>query len=190
MSAGVKVFQGSGNRALRGRLLVRRVQLVGAVRWTPVHIGERHAVTARDDGSSRLCGSAVGCCRCPRPYVCDVGPGGAPWPVAVVMRPVQPDNGARRCGIGGFFGWWTGEGCGANLAWMSMRRRLITRALTKRVVSRRSVPRRTCLHRNLAWHGGFDGLVVGLDSRCRATSCLHAGRSGATPPGWPLEERA
>jgi len=143
-------------------------------------LGERHAVNAQDDGSGRVCGSAVWLSRRARPHVCDAGASGTRRSVAAVMLPAFQGDGGRRREIEDLFRWRVGERCGANWAWMSMRRRLITRVLTKRVVPRRRVPRRTGPPCSPAWHAGCAGRVAGRAWRCRAVAVLRGGW-GALP---------
>lgn len=171
--------------------LVRRVQLGRSScsnRWTPI-TGERHAVRTQGNGCGHECGGAVWFGGSARPPVCDGGAIVAGSAVAIVMRPERRGRGRRRPESEGLFRWRVGEQCGANWAWMSMRRRLITRELTHRVLSRRSASRPGPLCR-LAWRVGFGGLVAGRASRPRGATTAHAGRQAVLPQSFPREERA
>lgn len=187
----VELFHVSGILPRQRRRWYGACTLVGAVaviRWTPI-TGERHAVRTQGNGSGHECGGAVWFGGSARPPVCDGGAIVAGSAVATVMRPERRGRGRRRPESEGLFRWRVGEQCGANWAWMSMRRRLITRGLTHRVLSRRSASRPGPLCR-LAWRVGFGGLVAGRASRSRGATTAHAGRQAVLPQSFPREERA
>jgi hypothetical protein len=163
--------------------LVRRVQLLRA-RWTPFQRMKRHAVEARGDCSSHVPAGAVLLGKSSGPRVCDAGATGAHRAVAAAALLARGVTGGRWREIVGHFRWRLGERCercGANWAWMSMRRRLITRTLINRVVSRRSVPRRTGPRCGPAWHAGWVGPVAGLGSRSPAVTTARAVTANAGP---------